>query len=141
MLHVLKESSATIPSKTEEKPLILQVWKFLCLPIWPNFYCFSTCALEFFKLPLAHLQNFSFLAHWPGRRGRPPLLFFGNWNEWPVCWGKCPDFGYLWANFSLRYSKQLYMSFISDTFISNTGWDLIQNNNNLRFHKEHKKNQ
>ena len=33
------------------------------------------------------------------------------------------------------------MTFISDTFISNTGWDLIQNNNNLRYHKGLKKNQ
>ena len=38
-------------------------------------------------------------------------------------------------------SKQHYMSFISDTFISNTAWDLIQNNNSLRYHKELKKNQ
>ena len=38
-------------------------------------------------------------------------------------------------------SKQHYMSFISDTFISNIDWDLIENNNNRRYHKDDKKNQ
>ena len=33
------------------------------------------------------------------------------------------------------------MSFISDTFISNTGLDLIKNNNNLRYNKPNEKNQ
>ena len=33
------------------------------------------------------------------------------------------------------------MSFISDTFVSHTGWDLIKNNKNLRYHNVHKENQ
>ena len=37
-------------------------------------------------------------------------------------------------------SKQYFMSSISVTFISNTGWDLIQSNNNLRHHKKFMKN-
>ena len=38
--------------------------------------------LEFFKLPLGHLQNLSFLTAWPGWRGGASALF-GNWKEWP----------------------------------------------------------
>ena len=38
-------------------------------------------------------------------------------------------------------SKQHYMSFISDTFVSYTGSDLIQNNNNIKCHKELKEKQ
>ena len=33
------------------------------------------------------------------------------------------------------------MCFISDTFTSNTGLDLIKNNNNLRYNKPNEKNQ
>ena len=33
-------------------------------------------------------------------------------------------------------SKQHFMSFISDNFVSSTGQDLIQNSNHLRYHKE-----
>ena len=32
--------------------------------------------------------------------------------------------------------KQHYILFISDTCVSNKGWDLIQNDNDLRYHKE-----
>ena len=59
---------------------MLQVWRFLC--VWFRFLILLRMFLDFFKLPLAHLQNFSFLAHWPGRKGRSPLLFLGNWKEW-----------------------------------------------------------
>ena len=38
-------------------------------------------------------------------------------------------------------SKQHFMSFISDNFVSSTGQDLIQSSNHLRYHKELKEKQ
>ena len=58
--------------------------------------------LEFFKLPLGHLQNLSFLAHCRGRRGIPPQLFFGNWNEWSCLLGKMPRLGVSMGKFFIR---------------------------------------
>ena len=34
--------------------------------LWLRFLLLLNMCLEFFKLPLAHLQNLSFLEHWPG---------------------------------------------------------------------------
>ena len=37
------------------------------------------------------------------------------------------------------HNRKLFLA--SDTFISNTGWDLIQNNKHLRYQKDQKENQ
>ena len=34
--------------------------------------------------------------------GEASSAFFGIERIDPVCWGKCPDYGDLWANFSLK---------------------------------------
>ena len=43
-----------------------------------------------------YLQNLPFLAYWPGRIGSPPLHYD------PVSYEKYPDYGNLWAHFSLQ---------------------------------------
>ena len=43
LIHVSKESSASALKTEEKKPLMLQVWKFLCT-YGSDFYYFLTCA-------------------------------------------------------------------------------------------------
>ena len=44
--------------------------------------------LTVLQLPLAHLQNLSFLIQWPERRGRTPLLFFQKLKGVTLLFGK-----------------------------------------------------
>ena len=76
--------------------------------------------LEFFKFPLSHLQNLSFLAHWPWWRGRSFLKI-----ERVILYvvGKFSDYGQLWENLSLKMKFKEYLGEKSTTFF--TIWDSV----------------
>ena len=59
---------------------------------------------------------------------------------WKYCPNEIQDKNTKNSQEKLISSKQHYMSFISNTFISNTRWDLIQYNSNLRYYKKLNKN-
>ena len=66
------------------------------------------------------------------------LCFLQTPNFWKYIFGNIVQIKYginrqKLTRESYFLNKQHYISFISDTFKSNTGWNLIQNNNNLRY--------
>ena len=77
--------------------------------------------------------------------GQAPFLYFFKTSLfWKYLFG---DFVQMKYSINIKNSKekvipwkQHYKSFINDAFTSNTSWDLIQNNNILRYRKELKKN-
>ena len=77
---------------------------------------------------------------------KAPFIFFPNPPIlkifiWKYCSNEIQDKHTKNSQRKVISSKQYYMSFINYTFVRNTGWDLIKNNNNLRYHNVHKINQ
>ena len=74
----------------------------------------------------------------------PFLYFFESSLFWKYLFGNIVQMKYRIKIKNLQEKiiswKQHYKSFINDAFTSNTSWDLIQNNNILRYRKELKKN-
>ena len=68
----------------------------------------------------------------------PSLLAIFSWKYYP---NKIQDKHTKNSQDKVISLKQHFMSFISDNFVSNTGQDLIQNSNHLRYHKELKEKQ
>ena len=76
-----------------------------------------------------------------------PFIYFPNLPRlklfiWKYCSNDIQDKHTKKSQQKFLSSKQHCMSFVSDTFVINTGWDLIKNNDNIRsrYHNVHQKN-
>ena len=97
MIDVLKESSASTALKTEKRPWYYK-FENCYVFLWFRFLLLLNMFLEFFKLSLAHSQNFSFLTDWP-REGGSFLCCFRN-NL--ACSEKCPNYLFVVAEMFVK---------------------------------------
>ena len=76
-----------------------------------DFYYFLTCAQSSSNLnQLIYKIGLSWLTGQTGEGASSSTLFLEIEMSDPVCWGKCPDYGYSWVNFSLKMQFQEYLS-------------------------------
>ena len=88
--------------KNRKKTLNATSLKYLICTYSSDFYYFSTYAQSSLNF---HQLIYKICLSWlTGQAVRRSLLCPFQENEMsdPVCWGKCPDYGYPWVNFSLK---------------------------------------
>ena len=102
LIHVLKEGSASSDLKTAKKPLMLQVWKFLCVPT-AQIFTTSRHVFGVLQTSISSFTKFVFLGSLPREEGEASsALFWKLKGVTCLLEEKCPDYGYLLVTFSLK---------------------------------------
>ena len=81
---------------------MLQVWKFLYVPM-AQIFTTSQHVLRALQTSITSFTKFVFLGSLARQEGEAySALFLKIEMSDPVCWGKCPDYGYPWVSFSSK---------------------------------------